>query len=672
MGSLSTFFVDHFIHIYFLYGLAFFAMGLALLVESRQASQFRLARAGRWLGAFGILHGCHEFVEMFVLISGQSLSTTGSLLRVALLAASFLPLLAFGFQMLPRSEREPDFPIRMLILVIIAFVTQVILVRVTYQPNAEDWIAAVDVLSRYTLAIPGAALAGLALVRQQRVMREQGMARFGRDLGLAAMALAWYGIIGQAFPRPSLIFPSMYVNAYTFMQWFGFPIQLLRGVMAIITAFAMIRALRAFDEEIRRRLEAARQTERELQSAARELSLLYEASSLLTSTSDLQTVLQESIRRIVQVIEPLRAGFIAVAGNGRTDVRYCAAYGYTDDQVEVFKRSVLYEAGKDQADRRACWMDQFGRNITGSLNVSSSLTPDFGSQAIRKVILPLEAGSRQVGALLLETNPAGPYISSGDAPTILALARQLAIAIDNAMLVIQLRQREARRTELLQHTTAAQEAERTRIARELHDETGQALTALALGLKGTQKLLATSPDRATAQIADLQEIATNSLEELRHLISDLRPSHLDDLGLVAALRWYVERLCQRCDTQLKFVVAGHVCRLPPETETTLFRIVQEALNNVVKHARAATALVRLAFKPEEVELCIRDDGTGFVPDEVFKPGAGRAWGLIGIQERVTLAQGKFTVESAPGEGTAITVCIPVSPSLEAASENSGL
>jgi signal transduction histidine kinase len=660
-GTLSAFFEAHFIYIYFFYGLAFFSMGLALMVESRRASRLSLVRAVRWLAVFGILHGSHEFVEMFVLISGRNLPLWADALRIGLLATSFVPLLIFGVQLLPRSDHDPHFAARMILLGAITYITAVILAYVTYNPTVSDWLRAVDTLARYMMAVPGALLAGIALVRQRRFLDEEGMARYGRDLVWAAMALFWYGVVGQAFPNSSYIFPSMYINTGTFWQLFGIPVQLFRGCMAAVLAVFMIRALRAFEEETRGRLEVARQVEHELQTAARELSLLYEASSLLASTSDLATLMHDAIDRVVSIIEPIKSGMIFVLGDENTE-DHIAAYGYQGDmhrRLESFDLPVF--AWRGGGASRQYWIDEHGQDVSDSIWPPSSLSPPDEPVFLQRVALPLVIRGRVVGGVLLETAPGGPYLSAAEAPTIVALARQIASAVENAQLVLQLRQREALRSELLQHTTAAQEAERKRIARELHDETGQALTALAMGLRGAVKMIDRAPKKAANHITELQEISTHALDELRHLITDLRPSHLDDLGLVAALRWYTEQLARRTNMAIEFRVIGNERRLSPETETSLFRIAQEGLTNAVRHAGATHTKLCLAFDETAVNLAIHDDGRGFDPGSVLRTGPGRAWGLIGIQERATLAGGNLLIDSEPGWGTVILVTVPMLP-----------
>jgi signal transduction histidine kinase len=304
-------------------------------------------------------------------------------------------------------------------------------------------------------------------------------------------------------------------------------------------------------------------------------------------------------------------------------------------------------------------VDKDGRDVSGKVNDQLAMIHSPTPLAIRRVVLPLQSQDSVVGSLLLETALDGPYLSSLEAPAIVALARQLGIAIENADLVLELRQREALHTELLQRATSAQEAERKRIARELHDDTGQALTALAMGLRGVSKLVEKQSEQVGPQIAELQSIGTGALEGLRHLISDLRPSHLDDLGLVAALRWYVEEINHRSETVISFEVSGDPFRLPPETETTFFRIAQEGVGNIVKHANAKHGTLHLAFGDTCVCLHITDDGKGFDVAGALEPGARRAWGLLGIQERATLAGGGLVIDSTPGKGATIVVSVPI-------------
>lgn len=217
--------------------------------------------------------------------------------------------------------------------------------------------------------------------------------------------------------------------------------------------------------------------------------------------------------------------------------------------------------------------------------------------------------------------------------------------------------REAMRGELLKRVVAAQEAERQRIARELHDDTGQSLTAIGLGVRGALSTLGRNPQRAGGQLKQIEELVTHSLSELQRMIANLRPSHLDDLGLPATLRWYGGELQTRAGLQVAIEVAGDDDALPGEVATALFRITQEALNNVVKHSQTGHASVRLEFLPGFVSLLISDLGVGFDPVRV-QEAEHPPWGLLGMQERAVLLGGQLAIDSAPGKGTCVTVIIP--------------
>ena len=217
---------------------------------------------------------------------------------------------------------------------------------------------------------------------------------------------------------------------------------------------------------------------------------------------------------------------------------------------------------------------------------------------------------------------------------------------------------DALRGELLRRTVATQEDERTRLARELHDETLQVLTGLATGLKGTE-LLVDNPEQAREQLAQLSSMSSAAIEEVRRMIHGLRPSVLDDLGLVPAVKWYANIIASRTGANLQMTTEGINCRLPAAVETILFRIAQEALNNIARHARAGNIQVQIHCNQVTTRLEIEDDGVGFDRSLVDGPRPNQnGWGLIGIQERVKLAGGEFSLESTPGLGTRLQVDVP--------------
>jgi signal transduction histidine kinase len=228
---------------------------------------------------------------------------------------------------------------------------------------------------------------------------------------------------------------------------------------------------------------------------------------------------------------------------------------------------------------------------------------------------------------------------------------------ETTRLLREVQYRDALRGELLQRITTAQENERRRIARELHDGTGQMLTGLALGLRGTAQLGCEDLEKVSRRLSELEKMATTAIGELRILINDLRPPQLDDMGLIAALRWQIDSINQRSSFYTQLEVTGEPRALSPEVETTLFRIVQEGLTNIMKHAKATQVQVMLNFC-DGLTLTVHDNGIGFRPAAMMQSDKlHKAWGLIGMQERASLINAKLKLESAPGEGTTLTVTL---------------
>lgn len=202
----------------------------------------------------------------------------------------------------------------------------------------------------------------------------------------------------------------------------------------------------------------------------------------------------------------------------------------------------------------------------------------------------------------------------------------------------------------------AQEQERQRIARELHDEASQALTAIIVGHRVIEQL--DDVEAIKRKSRELRDLTADTLDALHGLIIELRPSLLEERGLVPALRWYASEYAERFGIKPDLSTAGFNARLPLDVETALFRIVQEALTNVVRHARAQHVWVRLLRQRGQIEASIEDDGCGFDTERTAVTAPGQSLGLLGMQERAALAGGHCTVRSTPGGGTAILVRIP--------------
>jgi signal transduction histidine kinase len=222
----------------------------------------------------------------------------------------------------------------------------------------------------------------------------------------------------------------------------------------------------------------------------------------------------------------------------------------------------------------------------------------------------------------------------------------------------QLQERDRWREELLRKVISAQEDERKRLARELHDETSQTLSALAMKIETA--LAASPPGASRDRLAEARTLTVRTLDELHRLIFDLRPSVLDDLGLLSAIRWYAERHLEPLGIIVQFEASGFERRFRPELETALFRVAQEAITNIAKHAGAETVLIQCLERDDRVTIEIEDDGRGFSPASLPPPAAReRGLGLMGMRERVELFGGTIEVDSAPGQGTRVSVSVPV-------------
>jgi signal transduction histidine kinase len=207
--------------------------------------------------------------------------------------------------------------------------------------------------------------------------------------------------------------------------------------------------------------------------------------------------------------------------------------------------------------------------------------------------------------------------------------------------------------------TQGQEEERRRLARELHDDTAQALIALRQQVEMAQKLQASDPELAAERLTQVRALLSETVEGVRRFSRDLRPIYLEDLGFIPALEMLAREADQQEALSVQFSATGQGRRLPPDLELAAYRIVQEALNNALQHAQAAHVWVEAHFEEQQLVLSVRDDGQGFdapdLPDALARQGH---FGLMGIQERALLYGGQLTIRSAPDEGTQLTVRLP--------------
>jgi signal transduction histidine kinase len=484
--------------IFFIYGLAFFSMGIALSLETMRTPRLAERRVLRPLAVFGLLHGMHEWIEILLLQGvwlGVPFPEQINWLRYALLVLSFIPLIYFGLLMLVGPEHGYGFPL--LILVGMLGLYAIVLLSIL-RLRPDLLLTPADTLARYFLAVPGSILAGLGLRKRAQQVEAEGRVTIARRFRWAALGFGLYGVT-QILVGPIDMFPANLINSAVFVGIAGFPIQLVRAVMAALVTVNLIQAIQEVDYEREEQLLSAKQER------------------------------LEALEHVRQELE----------------------------------------------------------------------------------------------------------------------------------------EREALRRELLRHTVIAQEEERGRIARELHDETAQFLTALSLNLATLKNLI---PDEALTRdmMDDLQSQTRQMSKGIYRLVHDLRPAQLDDLGLVPALQYLAEEEYKLAGLQVEMRVKGQRQRLDPLVETVLFRVAQEALTNVIRHAQCERARLELAFETEQVLLNIRDKGVGIDIEFAQKPERG--WGLEGMRERVESVTGQLKISSPVSGGTLVEVIVPLNGSKKSNSE----
>jgi signal transduction histidine kinase len=269
------------------------------------------------------------------------------------------------------------------------------------------------------------------------------------------------------------------------------------------------------------------------------------------------------------------------------------------------------------------------------------------------VAVPIVSGDRVFGALGVFSLKERKSFSERDTALIAGVGRQAGIAIENAHLYENLRF-------YIRQITGAQEDERKRIARELHDDTAQGLAVLSRRLDAISMDPKQLPESVIQRLEEMRELTHSTLQGVRRFSQDLRPSTIDDLGLLPTLEGLTTDLIEKGRIEAELKVLGDKRRLSPETELNLFRITQEALRNVEKHSGASRVVIAVAFSADKVRITIEDDGQGFKqPDRTGELATTGKLGLIGMHERAQLLNGTLTVQSEPSKGTTVTVEVPV-------------
>jgi signal transduction histidine kinase len=370
---------------------------------------------------------------------------------------------------------------------------------------------------------------------------------------------------------------------------------------------------------------------------SRQLQSLQEVGNALATETDIEKLLDLVVRRLRELLE---ARVVALAlPIGSDELRFAAVAGADDLLGTTFSRSES-KSGAVLDRRRSERIDSVLDDPEVHQEVSRQVSARTG------MWVPLVARDQAIGVLEIHDKEGpDPRFDHDDFRLAETFAARAAVAVE-------LSQRVAR--DAVRRVVQAQELERQRLARELHDETGQALTSILLGLKPLEEALADHPAQAT--LTGLREQVVSALQDVRRLAVELRPAVLDDYGLVPALERLIDAFGEQSDTRIDFHSALGEARLPSDMETALYRVVQESLTNIVKHANAKHVSVSLARRTTGVAVVIEDDGAGFDLRAVREDGIG----LLGMRERLALLDGRLEIESRPGAGTTVVAEVPLS------------
>jgi signal transduction histidine kinase len=460
------------------------------------------------------------------------------------------------------------------------------------------------------------------LIHEAKPLRLHNLAEDPRSVGFPPAHPAMHSFLGVPIMLRGVAYGNLYLTEKEGVGDFTEEDEELLTLLAGQAAVAIENA---------RLYEASTRWSRQLQS-------LEEVGNALATETNLDRLLDLVVRRLRELVG---ARVVALAlPSGSEDLRFAAVAGIgVEDLLGTTIPRAESKSGAVLARRRSERIDSVMDDPEVHQEVSRRLSARTG------MWVPLLARDKAIGVLEIHDKE-GPdaRFNHDDFRLAETFAARAAVAVE-------LSQRVARDT--VRRVVGAQESERKRLARELHDETGQALTSILLGLKPLEVSMA--DDQSRAALAELREHVVAALQDVRRLAVELRPAVLDDFGLVPALERLTDAFAEQTNIRVDFHSALGDTRLPNEVETALYRVVQESLTNIVKHANAQRVSVSIARRPSGAAAVIEDDGKGFDQRTLREDGLG----LLGMRERLGLIDGRLEIESRPGAGTTVVAEVPL-------------
>lgn len=398
-----------------------------------------------------------------------------------------------------------------------------------------------------------------------------------------------------------------------------------------------------------------KKVEAQLQQYVKRMEILHEIDKAILTAKSLETIAQSTIPQVKNLFQCDSVSFILFDFKTQHAVMY--EVSGEDKNANPQKKKIPIDIFPDISSVVGSLQEQdaWVSNDLSNMDVEPSMLQSMLFQDYRSlVVVPILVQEELIGSLnLMAYNPNA--FSTNHMEIGREIANQLGIAVQQARMVAQLRSDQENLQSLSQRLIEIQELERRSIARELHDEIGQALTGIGITLEMSTQLPA---DALHGNLKQAHTLVVELMDRVSQLSLDLRPALLDDLGLLPALLWHLDRYSAQTNISAILQHSGlDDKRFAPEVETAAYRIVQEALTNVARHARVNQAKVTLWFDQNILGIQVEDEGSGFDPED--EQTTGNSGGLLGIKERVLLLGGKLTIESAVGLGTRLLAEVPI-------------
>ena len=403
--------------------------------------------------------------------------------------------------------------------------------------------------------------------------------------------------------------------------------------------------------ELTRDITEERRIKQDLLRKNQQLAILNKISTTVNESLDLKEMLERSLSEILR-LTGIDVGAIFLLNESLGDLNLMAHQGLSKEAAQLAAQLGMLDGSCGGVIER------------GQVAIVPDITRYRGKRAnslikehLKSLMhVPLTAKGCTLGSMCVATKEINSFMKE-DEELLTAIGSQIAVAIENARLYAELQHKEHIRAVLYKKIVNAQEEERRRIARELHDDISQALTALIFSAEEGLELSKASEIKQRLEI--MRELMQNTLDGIHQIIFNLRPSMLDHLGLVPAIRWFAELHLEPKNVRVIIKQETPINRLSPELETAIFRVVQEAINNIARHSAARNVELKMWLMQDQLCVDIFDDGIGFEINSVtISPDSGRGLGLLGMEERLELLNGELTIEAAPGAGTKISIRVP--------------